>query len=248
MFFVSPSDHSAERKRCSYGSRANASRGRYRMRPASSASVAAACAAAVITGFQASSVSSSSRIALIVGGDHTSAPEIDAAAVHAFAVEGHRDAAAAVDGNQAAAAAEAGDLRQGGAAGPGERFAPIAHAGRDVEREHRAQEELAVAGAGDGARGVVRVDAGADDRRIADAAWKLAGDAAGGGRRREVAGAIEGHRSDGAVVRYFVSVEIGFGNNLQSATARKALGAGPGEQHVPAVHHHLARGCDRVLD
>src|SRR5438128_541855 len=144
--------------------------------------------------------SSSSRVALIVGGDHTSAPEIDAAAVHAFAVEGHRDAAAAVDGNQAAAAAEAGDLRQGGAAGPGERFAPIAHAGRDVEREHRAQEELAVAGAGDGARGVVGVDAGADDRRIADAARELAGGAAGGGRRREVACAIEGHRSDRAVL------------------------------------------------
>src|SRR3989449_11206460 len=143
------------------------------MRPASSASVAAACAAAVSTGFQASSVSSSSRVALIVGGDHTSAPEIDAAAVHAFAVEGHRDAAAAVDGNQAAATAEAGDLRQGGGAGPGERFAAIAHAGRDGEREHPAQEKLAVAGAGGGAPGGVRLGTGADERGIAHAAREL---------------------------------------------------------------------------
>src|SRR5438552_17696561 len=215
MFFVSPSDHSAERKRCSCGSRANSSRGRYKMRPASSVSIAAACAAAVSTGFQASSVSSSSRVALIVGGDHTSAPEIDAGAVHDFAVERHRDAAAAVDGNQAATTAEAGDLRQGGAAGPGERFAAIPHAGRDVEREHRAQEELAVAGAGDGARGVVGVDAGADDRRIADAAGKLAGDAAGGGRRREVAGAIQRYRADRAVPCYFVSMEITDGKYSQ---------------------------------
>src|SRR6059058_1272923 len=118
MFFVSPSDHSAERKRCSCGSRANSSRGRYRMRPASSASVAAACAAAVSAGFQMSSFSSSSRDVLIVCDDHTSAPAIDAGAVHAFAVERHRDATAAVDGNQAAATAKAGDLREGGGAGP----------------------------------------------------------------------------------------------------------------------------------
>src|SRR5205823_10831167 len=146
--------------------------------------------------------------------EQTSAPASDGGAVHAFAVERHRDAAAAVDGNQAAAPAEAGDLRQGGGAGPGERFAAIPHAGRDVEREHRAYEELDVAGAGDGARGVVGVDAGADDRRIADAARELAGDTAGGGRRREVACAIQRDRSDGAVVRYFVSMEIRFGNNL----------------------------------
>src|SRR5436309_2731296 len=35
---------------------------------------------------------------------------------------------------------------------------------------------------------------------------------------------------------------------FQSVLTGKALGAGPGEQHVPAALHHLARGGDRVLD
>src|SRR5437667_329365 len=43
-------------------------------------------------------------------------------------------------------------------------------------------------------------------------------------------------------------MEIRGGNYFQPATACKALGAGSGEQHVPAVLHHLARGGDRVLD
>src|SRR5881396_2747441 len=43
-------------------------------------------------------------------------------------------------------------------------------------------------------------------------------------------------------------MKIRGGNYFQPAPARKALGAGPGEQHVPAVLHHLARGGDRVLD
>src|SRR6267143_483852 len=37
-------------------------------------------------------------------------------------------------------------------------------------------------------------------------------------------------------------MEIRGGNYFQPALARKALGAGPGEQNVPAVLHHLARG------
>src|SRR6266850_1261319 len=43
-------------------------------------------------------------------------------------------------------------------------------------------------------------------------------------------------------------MEIRAGNYFQPALTRKALGAGPGEQNVPAVLHHLARGGDRVLD
>ena len=43
-------------------------------------------------------------------------------------------------------------------------------------------------------------------------------------------------------------MEIRGGNYFQPALTGKALGAGSGEQHVPAVLHHLARGGDRVLD
>src|SRR6267378_8183319 len=43
-------------------------------------------------------------------------------------------------------------------------------------------------------------------------------------------------------------MEIRGGNYFQPALARKALGAGPGEQNVLAVLHHLARGGDRVPD
>src|SRR6267143_2639907 len=43
-------------------------------------------------------------------------------------------------------------------------------------------------------------------------------------------------------------MEIRGGNYFQPVLARKALGAGPGEQNVPAALHHLARGGDRVLD
>src|SRR5437762_9361610 len=43
-------------------------------------------------------------------------------------------------------------------------------------------------------------------------------------------------------------MKIRGGNYFQPALTRKALGAGPGEQHVPAVLHHLARGGDRVPD
>src|SRR6266850_3443976 len=43
-------------------------------------------------------------------------------------------------------------------------------------------------------------------------------------------------------------MEIRGGNYFQPALTRKALGAGRGEQNVPAMLHHLARGDDRVLD
>src|SRR3989440_4248462 len=43
-------------------------------------------------------------------------------------------------------------------------------------------------------------------------------------------------------------MEIRGGNYFQPAPARKALGAGPGGQQVPALPHHLAGGGDRVLD
>ena len=42
--------------------------------------------------------------------------------------------------------------------------------------------------------------------------------------------------------------EVGGRNHGEPLPARKALGAGPGEQNVPAVLHHLARGDDRVPD
>src|SRR6267143_302401 len=43
-------------------------------------------------------------------------------------------------------------------------------------------------------------------------------------------------------------MEIRGGNYFQAALMRKALGAGRGEQNMPAVLHHLARGDDRVVD
>ena len=76
-----------------------------------------------------------------------------------------------------------------------ERPASVLDQRTDVVGDDRAYEVLAVAGGGDGAARVVGVSAGADDRRIADAAPALVGHPAGGGRSGDIAPGI--HR-DGA--------------------------------------------------
>jgi hypothetical protein len=67
-----------------------------------------------------------------------------------------------------------------------QRVAAVGHASADVARHDTADVELAPAGAGDRAL-VGGVGAGADDRRVADAAELLVGHAAGGGARGDVA-------------------------------------------------------------
>ena len=74
------------------------------------------------------------------------------------------------------------------------------HAGGNRVGDGVADELFAGAGARDGARAVVGVGAGADDRGVADAAPALGGEAARGRRGGEVAVAVEGDGADRAVL------------------------------------------------
>ena len=123
-----------------------------------------------------------------------------AGAVHAFAVERHRDVAAAVDRDQSAVAAQARHIRQRRRGRPGERFLAVAHARRDVVGHRCANERFAKPGPGNRAGAIVGIGSGADDRRIADAPRQLAGIAAGRGRGGEIAFLVERHRADRAVM------------------------------------------------
>jgi len=70
-----------------------------------------------------------------------------------------------------------------------------------------------MAGGRERARCVLRVGAGADDRRVAHAAVLLVRHAAGGGPGRQIARAVERRTSDGAV---FVVVDRGKGDPLRT--------------------------------
>ena len=70
--------------------------------------------------------------------------------------------------------------------------------GADFAGEGEADEVLADTGAGDGASVVVGVGAGADERRIADAAGEFGLHATGGGGGGEVAFGVAGDGADGA--------------------------------------------------
>src|SRR5581483_2389363 len=110
--------------------------------------------------------------------------------------------------------------------------------------------------------GVVRVRAGADNGRVADASRKLAGDAAGRGRGREVARSVERDGADRAVDLVVAEgtalalalerrapparAEPAARRHRDAVRAREALGPGAGEQHVRAPLHHGARGVDRI--
>ena len=78
-------------------------------------------------------------------------------------------------------------------------FARVAHARRRARARRGADELLAGAGARDG-HVVVGPGAGADHRRVADAARQLAAHAAGRRGGGEVAVGVERDRADGAVL------------------------------------------------
>ena len=83
-----------------------------------------------------------------------------------------------------------------------ERLVAIADAGGDIGGGIGADEIFAEAGAADGAA-LVGPGAGADDRRVADAAGSLGEDAAGGSGGGEVAVLVERDSADRAHVRRF---------------------------------------------
>ena len=70
----------------------------------------------------------------------------------------------------------------------------------DLVADAIAHEIFALAGARDGAAAIAGIGAGADDRRIADAAGGLVGVAAGRGRGREMALGVARDRADRAVL------------------------------------------------
>src|ERR1043165_544452 len=72
----------------------------------------------------------------------------------------------------------------------------VLHRRRDVVGDDRADEELAVARAGDGAGLVVGVGSRADDGRVADPSEPLVGNPAGGSPRSQVPGLVEAGRAD----------------------------------------------------
>src|SRR5499427_5859718 len=134
-----------------------------------------------------------------VHGDLPPPARIACAAEHAGTVEIHGDVATPVQGNHATLAAGAAQfhlhhlvyrLR--------ETHAPILHQRAHVVRNHLAYVVLALARSGDRAGVIAGVSARADERRVADAAAVLVGQTAGGGRGREIPGAVERHRADGA--------------------------------------------------
>src|SRR4051812_41431172 len=84
-------------------------------------------------------------------------------------------------------------------------------------RGDSADEEFAIAGGGNGARFIVRVSAGADDRAVADAAGSLVRIAAGRSRGGEITRLVEGHRAHRAVA---VRVRERFGSRGTHALQR----------------------------
>ena len=133
-------------------------------------------------------------------------------------------------------------------------------------------EVLAAARRGDGASRVVRVSAGADDRRVADAAPALVRHAAGRGRGGEVAvlvardGADRAEESDVLIggggdalallrlERFLellpppLGVEVAAGNQRYALLEREFLRAFAREHYVRRALHDQARKLDRVLD
>ena len=146
------------------------------------------------------------------------------------------------------------------------------HARADLVRDDRADEVFAAAGRGDRAGRVVRVGAGADDRRVADAAPALVRHAAGRGRGGEVAVPVARDGADRAeeadvliggggdalgllrLLRFLellpapLGVEVAAGHERHALFERELLRAFAREQHVRRALHDHARKLDRVLD
>src|SRR5579864_1227045 len=108
-------------------------------------------------------------VGVAIHGDLTLARGAAHAAVHPGAVEFHREVAVAVERDDATLAPGVLELLMDDRAhGLGQRHLLVAHHGADVVSDHLPDVELALAGARHRA-GLVRVGAGPDDRRIADA-------------------------------------------------------------------------------
>src|SRR5262249_38645295 len=110
---------------------------------------------------------------------HLQAASDRPAAIHAFAHERHRDISRTVHGYHTAIAAERRDPRQRTARGGFQGLPAITHARRHVVSEYGAHEVLSGAGSRDGARGVVGVGTGANERGISHAPGHLGGVATG---------------------------------------------------------------------
>ena len=136
----------------------------------------------------------------------------------------------------------------------------------DLVRDDRADEVLAAAGRRNRAGRVVGIGAGADDRRIADAAPALVRHAARGGCGREVAIPVARDRADRAEVADVLldrgralgllrvlellppalGVEVAAGHERHALLQRELLRALAGEQHVRRALHHHAREVDGI--
>src|SRR6185503_10708419 len=120
---------------------------------------------------------------------------------HARRVERHHHVAVRVEAYHAAFAANRLQFSLDDGVGRGlDRHVGVLDARADVVRDGVADPEFADAGGRDGAALIVRVGAGADDRRVADTAEALVGQPAGRGAGCEVAVLVERHRADRAVM------------------------------------------------
>jgi len=121
------------------------------------------------------------------------------AAIHAGGIEGQDSLPRGAEGDEPAIAAMGQKFSDDIPGGLFKTLTCVANAGGDVSGGGEADEDLAGTGGGDGAGGVVRIGARADDRRIPYPARTLGRDAAGRGAGGEVARGIARDSADGAV-------------------------------------------------
>src|SRR5262249_50081886 len=199
------------------------------------------------------------------------------AAEHTDAVEVHGGVAGAVDGEDAAFAARAAQLHLNDLVHRlRQRQVAVENQRTHIVGNHLADVVLALAGAGYRTGLVAGVRAGADQRGVPHPTVVLVGEAPGGGGCREVAGAVERHRTNRAhaVVRARVDglrgrgtgrartlgaarllelllarlgAEISARHEHYTLLQREVLGALGHEQHVRTLLHHETCQLDRVL-
>src|SRR5213075_3260592 len=125
--------------------------------------------------------------------------DVDKTAIHAGRVEGQRDISVAIDGNQSTRSAQRTHLTDNSPSRRGEIHSAVLYQCRNIVSGHGADKEFAIAGRGNSTGLVVRVGAGADNRRVADSARPFIRISAGGGGGRQVARLIERNGADGPV-------------------------------------------------
>src|SRR4051794_26371118 len=169
-----------------------------------------------------------------------------AAAVHERGIERHGERAVGAECDQPAV-----EARDRVGRSRGQRPARVANAGGDLVGDRAADELLAGAGARDG-RMLVGPGAGADHRSVAHPPRKLAADAAGGCRGRQLPGRVERDRTNRPVVGVPSTFAIGhepFGvGELERHVGGELLRALADEQHVRGFLHDRPRQRDRAAD